>query len=175
MVNDNWTNGIWNEFFHTLNPTEAEKQAMKKTEAFPFGKVTTHTPADAYQRVADYAGASLRRDAVDKRYISELLSGTATYTGSLSTTPKLGIIDKVSDTDGYPVLKSLPAWPDTDADGIPDVWEEAYGLNKNSANDAKTYTLDNLSRYTNLEVYFHNLVQHIVYNQNLGGTQQEKK
>ena len=175
IVNDNWTTGIWNEFFHTLNPTEAQKQAMKKTEAFPFGKVTTHSPADAYQRVAEYAGASLRRDAVDKRYINEMLTGTTTYKGSISTNPKPGLIDKVSDTNGYPELKSLPAWPDTDGDGIPDIWEDAYGLNKNSAADAKTFTLDNMSRYSNLEVYLHNLVQHIVYNQNLGGTPQEKK
>lgn len=175
VMKDNWTLGIWNEFFHTLNPTEAEKQAMKMSEPFPFEKVTTHSPEDAYRRVADYGGASLRRDAVDKRIIHELLTGTAKYTGSISSNPKPGIIDKVSDTDGYPELKSLPAWPDTDGDGIPDIWEDAYGLNKNNANDAKAYNLDNLSRYSNLEVYFHNLVQHIVYHQNLGGIQQEKK
>ncbi|MBD1433452.1 hypothetical protein H8B06_11485 [Sphingobacterium sp. DN00404] len=175
VVNDNWTNGIWNEFFHTLNPTEQEKQAMKMDQPFPFEKVTTHAPEDAYRRVADYAGASLRRDAVDKRIVNELLTGTTTYIGSISTSPKPGIIDKVSDTDGYPVLKSLAAWPDTDGDGIPDIWEEAYGLDKGNAQDAKGFDVDPMGRYSNLEVYFHNLVQHIVYYQNLGGIQQEKK
>ncbi|MBB4034234.1 hypothetical protein GGR21_000119 [Dysgonomonas hofstadii] len=175
VVNDNWTTGIWNEFFHSVSVTEEEKQAMKMNEPFPFDRVTTHTPEDAYLRVVEYVGASLRRDAVDKRIIDELKAGTATYTGSISTSPKPGIIDKVSDTEGYPVLKSLPALADTDGDGIPDIWEDAYGLDKNNASDANTYSLDNLGRYSNLEIYFHNLVQHIVYHQNLGGTPLEKK
>jgi hypothetical protein len=174
IVGDNWTIGIWNEFYSTLNPTEEEKQAMKKTEAFPFGKVTTHTPADAYQKVALYAGASLRRDAVDKRLVNELLAGTTTYTGSIDAT-KPGIIDKVSDTDGYPELKSLPADVDTDKDGIPDIWEQAYGLNKDNASDALSFELDNTGRYSNLEVYFHNLVQHIVFYQNEGGVAMSKE
>lgn len=173
--NDNWNNGIWNEFFHTLNPTDAEKAAMVVNDPFPFDMTTTHTAEDAYLRVADYAGASLRRDAIDKRIINELQTGTATYRGSISTNPKPGIIDKVSDTEGYPQLKSLPAYADTDNDGIPDVWEDAYGLDKDNPNDAAQYTLDNQGRYSNLEVYFHNLVQHIVYYQNLGGVLKDKK
>jgi len=174
-VNDNWTNGIWNEFFHTLSPTDAEKQAMKMNIAFPFEKTTTHTSEDAYLRVSEYVGASLRRDAVDKRIINELLTGTATYSGSISTNPKPGIIDRVADTDGYPTLKSLAALADTDGDGIPDIWEDAYGLDKSNPNDATVYTVDTQGRYSNLEVYFHNLVQHIVYYQNQGGTSVEKK
>ncbi|GAB6009766.1 BACON domain-containing protein [Dysgonomonas reticulitermitis] len=173
--NDNWTYGIWNEFFHTLNPTEAEKQAMKMNEPFPFDKTTTHSAEDAYFRVSEYAGASLRRDAVDKRIINELLTATTTYRGSISSNPKPGIIDKVTDTNGYPVLKSLPAPTDTDRDGIPDIWEDAYGLDKNNASDANSYNLDNLGRYSNLEIYFHNLIQHIVYYQNQNGVLKEKK
>ena len=29
---------------------------------------------------------------------------------------------------GYIKVKSLNPWPDTDGDGIPDIWEEASGL-----------------------------------------------
>ena len=43
-------------------------------------------------------------------------------------TKQPGIIDTVSDTEGYIDVKSLKPWPDTDGDGIPDIWEEAYGL-----------------------------------------------
>ncbi len=80
-------------------------------EPFPFDRVTTHTPEDAYLRVVEYVGASLRRDAVDKRIIDELKAGTATYTGSISTSPKPGIIDKVSDTEGIRYLNHYRLWP----------------------------------------------------------------
>ncbi len=36
-----------------------------------------------------------------------------------------GIIDTVSDTEGYIKVKSLNPWPDTDGDGIPDIWERS--------------------------------------------------
>lgn len=57
---------------------------------------------------------------------------------------------------------------DSDGDGIPDIWEDAYGLDKENPDDAAAYTLD--TRYSNLEVYLHNLVQHLVYAQIQGGT-----
>ena len=88
-----------------------------------------------------------------------------------------GIIDTVSDTEGYIKVKSLNPWPDTDGDGIPDIWEEAYGLNPNDPSDAQkiSSSVDPNGRYPNIEVYFHNLVQHIIYYQNQGGIVMEKK
>ena len=66
---------------------------------------------------------------------------------------------------------------DTDGDGIPDIWEEAYGLNPNDPSDAQkiSSSVDPNGRYPNIEVYFHNLVQHIIYYQNQGGIVMEKK
>lgn len=172
-ANDNWKFGIWDQ----MTASQEEKDAMKMNEPHPYSKVTTHSAEDAYDRVAKYAGASLRRDAVDERVINEMLTGTYTYAGSVSGDP--GIVDNISDVGGaqgaYPQLKSLPALLDSDEDGIPDIWEDAYGLNKYDKTDALGYDIDNMGRYTNLEVYFHNLVQHIVYEQNLGGVQSEKK
>ena len=114
----------------------------------------------------EYAGASLRRDVIDQRIVREVKNGTYTYIGSKpeedGKAKQPGIIDTVSDTEGYIKVKSLNPWPDTDGDGIPDIWEEAYGLNPNG-------------RYPNIEVYFHNLVQHIIYYQNQGGIVMEKK
>ena len=172
---DNWTYGIWDQFYHTVNASHEEKLAMVAHEPFPFEKTTTHTAEEAYERVAGYVGASLRRDAIDKRLINEMLTGTATHRGSISSSPQPGIIDRVADTEGYPVLKSLPALTDTDGDGIPDIWEEAYGLDKNNPDDAKGYNIDPLGRYSNLEVYFHNLVQHIIYYRNENGVLMEKQ
>lgn len=46
---------------------------------------------------------------------------------------------------------------DTDADGVPDVWERRYGLNADDASDASTYTLD--KNYTNIEIYLNGLLE----------------
>lgn len=79
---------------------------------------------------------------------------------------KTGIIDKVSDVNGYTEANfgtaSRPADFDTDKDGIPDAWETANGLDPNDATDALTYSLDSKEYYTNLEVYANSLVEDIM-------------
>ncbi len=174
---DNWTNGVWSQFWRDLNPTQEEMRAMKMATPQPFSKVTNHSAEQAYEKVLAYAGASLRRDAIDQRIVNEVRTKTSTYTGSKDATPRPGIIDTVGDTEGYPVVKSLKPWPDTDGDGIPDIWEIAYGLDPNDPSDAAkiSTSVDANGRYSNLEVYFHNLVQHIVYHQNQGGQAIEQK
>jgi len=137
-------------------------------EAAPTGEVTTHAAATAFQKVLSFAGASLYRDEVDERYATEARNGTATYTGSV--TKKKGLIDKVSDCNGYTEANfptgNRDASFDTDKDGMPDAWETANGLNPNSATDGKTYTLDPQKYYTNLEVYANSLVQDIMLSGN---------
>ena len=62
---------------------------------------------------------------------------------------------------------------DSDSDGMPDWFEEQFGLNKNDKpekNDASLITLDKNNRYTNLEMYLHYLVKDIVAAQNAGGS-----
>lgn len=134
----------------------------------PAGEVTTHTAVKAYEKIMDYCGASLYRDEVDARYMTELKNGTATYSGSVTKKP--GRIDLVSDCNGYTEANfptgSREAGFDTDKDGIPDAWETANGLNPNDASDAKTYTLDAKGFYTNLEVYANSLVQDIMIAEN---------
>ncbi|MBP5764997.1 MAG: pectate lyase, partial [Bacteroidales bacterium] len=61
--------------------------------------------------------------------------------------------------------ETRPSGFDSDNDGMPDEWEEANGLNKNS-NDAAKYTLDARGWYTNLECYLNWLVQSIVQARN---------
>jgi hypothetical protein len=133
----------------------------------PTGEVTTHTAAKAFSKVLDYAGASLDRDNVDDRYMTEAKNGTATYKGTV--TGKAGRIDLVSDVNGYTEENfgtgSREAGFDTDNDGMPDAWETANGLNPSDATDALTSTLDPVHYYTNLEVYANSLVQDIM----LGG------
>ena len=137
---------------------------IKMDQPAPIGTVTTHTAAKAFNKVLASAGASLDRDEVDTRYMTEAQNGTATYTGSV--TKKKGRIDKVSDVNGYTEANfgtgSRPSGYDTDRDGMPDAWETANGLNPNDASDGATYTLDTKRYYSNLEVYLNSIVQDIM-------------
>lgn len=141
---------------------------IKMDEPAPTGQVTTHSAAEAYEKVLAYVGASLYRDEIDARYMEEAKTGTATYKGSITNSP--GIIDKVSDVKGYTEANfgtdTRPADFDTDKDGIPDEWEKANGLNPNDASDAITYSLDEKSYYTNIEVYANSLVENIMKAEN---------
>lgn len=141
---------------------------IKMDEPAPTGQVTTHSAAEAYEKVLAYVGASLFRDEIDARYMEEAKTGTATYKGSITNSP--GIIDKVSDVKGYTEdnfgTGTRPADFDTDKDGIPDEWEKANGLNPNNASDALTYSLDEKGYYTNIEVYANSLVENIMKAEN---------
>lgn len=141
---------------------------IKMDQPAPTGQVTTHSAAEAYEKVLAYVGASLYRDEIDARYMEEAKTGTATYKGSITNSP--GIIDKVSDVKGYTETNfgtgSRPAGFDTDKDGIPDEWEKTNGLNPNDASDALTYSLDKKGYYTNIEVYANSLVENIMKSEN---------
>jgi hypothetical protein len=56
-------------------------------------------------------------------------------------------------------LQSMPSSKDSDADGMPDVWEIENGLNPNDSSDAGRTKLDKI--YTNIEVYINSLVHEI--------------
>lgn len=141
---------------------------------------TTHTAANAYNQILLYGGASLYRDAVDERFMTDATNGTTSYQmtettdgeGNAVTEFTKGIVDKINDPaaaavagqPSFPMLAVVerPANWDTDGDGIPDAWEDANGLNKNSAADGNLYTLDSeRTWYTNLEVYLNSIVEDI--------------
>lgn len=135
---------------------------------------TTHSACVAYDRVLSFVGASLYRDEVDLRHVSEVRAGTATFSGTVGP----GIVDRVNDPDGN-LDPSLPSFPkltpaarpadyDTDRDGMPDAWETLNGLNPADPTDANTYTLDPRGFYTNVEVYINSIVEPIVRRQNEG-------
>ena len=146
----------------TINGVSCVK--IKMDAPAPTGVFTTHTADEAFSKVLANAGASLFRDEIDARYMEEAKTGTAQYKGSITQSP--GIIDKVSDVNGYTEstfgTASRPADFDTDKDGIPDAWELANGLNPNDDSDALTYSLDGKGYYTNLEVYANSLVEDIM-------------
>ena len=133
---------------------------------------TTHSASDAFARICGSAGASLRRDAVDQRACGDAQSGKATYTNG-GNGSKNGIIDTQSAVGGWPAYSAdataLAKTADADKDGMPDWFEEQFGLDKADAADSNAKTLDHMKRYTNLEMYLHYLVRDIVQAQNAGG------
>ena len=135
-------------------------------------KIMEHSAEDAFQAVLSYAGASLKRDAVDTRVVRETREGTFTYTGSNGSTN--GFIDTQSDVGGWPSYTATEAETarvkDTDGDGMPDWFEDEFGLDKASAADGNAKTLDKYGRYTNLEMYLHYLVKDTVTAQIQGTT-----
>ncbi|WP_258105301.1 T9SS type A sorting domain-containing protein [Marinoscillum sp. MHG1-6] len=152
VTNDNWA-GI------DPNPGTKSKEELKSDTEFDEGQISTHTAADAFSRVLDYAGASLSRDSHDTRITNEVLNGTYTYLGSTTGATKPGLIDTQSDVGGWPTYNSSTVPTDSDNDGMPDDWEDANGLDKNSASDNNDYDLSGF--YTNIEVYINSLVTNI--------------
>ena len=131
---------------------------------------STHSAEDAFEAVCSYAGASLRRDKVDERAAADARSGHATYPdGGKGSTG--GIIDIPSAAGGWPeynaTSEETAKTVDTDGDGMPDWFEEQFGLDKTVADGNKTY-LDRQGRYTNLEMYLHYLVRDIVASRTSG-------
>lgn len=133
--------------------------------------LNTHDATTAFNKVCAFAGASFHRDVVDTRVANETLHGTfgtyGKYSGNQTGQEgsKNGLIDTQNDVGGWPVLSTYGKLADTDGDGIPDEFEDANGLNKNSAGDAVAKTLDPKGYYTNIEVYANQLVEEQVKTQ----------
>ncbi len=175
MNADNFTYGVANQIDKSGNDgTYPGDDQIKLSEPMTYQWVTTHSAKDAYEKVLAYAGASLHRDAIDEVMVSDTRNGVATYTGT-NCTP--GIINNQDDNKPEGAVDDWSAWPelatdtsiditDTDGDGIPDVWEDANGLDKNNAEDGATVCADG---YTNLEHYLNGLVAEIMEKGNEGG------
>lgn len=164
-TNDNWTYGVYNQFHSSYGTvSQADKDAMKLSAPLAVdNNVTTHTATVAYQRVLDFAGASLKRDAVDIRIIGNVKDKTFTAHGSSGqANSRNGVIDNANDVGGWPVLQTSPPLPDTDGDGMPDSWESSKGLNP-AVPDANGNNLS--TGYTNIEVYVNSLVDKITTDQ----------
>ena len=117
-------------------------------------KTPTLTAQDAYNKIVSEVGASYpRRDQVDNLMISDLMSKgtTATYVYvQTDLTTQFGFIN-----GGAGHVYGAPALLDTDNDGMPDAWEDANGLNKNTA-DALAVSTSH-APYLNIEVYINGL------------------
>ncbi|BCM92574.1 hypothetical protein IAD21_04456 [Abditibacteriota bacterium] len=108
--------------------------------------VTVQSPETTFETVAQSAGVSLHRDAVETTLIAQLRS--------LGTEGK--IIRSEAEMGGQPEVTpvSHPADFDTDADGISDAWERQHGLNPNDIKDGPQLAP---SGYSHLEEYLNSL------------------
>ena len=153
VISDNWTGGVDYDSGIT-------KALAQRTTPFEVLAIPEHTAEQAYAKVLEYVGASLKRDAIDTRITGEVKDGTATFNGSVSGLR--GIIDKQGDVGGWPTLVQATPLLDTDGDGMPDAWEIANKLDHTKAN---ANARDLSTGYDNIEVYMNNLVKDITENQ----------
>lgn len=173
--NDNWTYGIINQIDASGCDgtfTAETKDSIKLVEPMDFVATTTHSADDAYDRVLDYAGASLSRDSFDELMVSDARNGAASYTGKglskgfVNSQDDNRPADAAADWSAWPTLNSAAAPVDTDGDGMPDEWEKSNGLDPSDPSDGKTIGTDG---YSNLENYLNSLVADITEKQNEGG------
>ena len=176
VTNDNWTYGIYNQIDNSSVDntfTDATKDTIRLEKPILYEQVTTHSAAQAFTQVLDYAGASLHRDALDEVMVSDARYGTTTYTGNgckkgiINSQDDLKPANASSDWSPWPSLNNTTAPLDFDKDGIPDEWEDVNSLNKNDINDGKIIASNG---YTHLENYLNSLVADITIKQNEGGT-----
>lgn len=163
---DNWQFGV-------QDVSQSVKDNIRVNQPFAFQMDSTHEARVAFEHVLANSGTVLpQRDAIDRRLVYETCTGTATYGGQYSTSPK-GIIDTQSEVGGWPTLNSSTPPVDSDHDGMPDAWEQTRGLNPNDASDRNGD--DDSDGYTNLEEYLNQLVadwQYVVRPLDLAATVQ---
>ena len=190
VTNNNWEKGVFAQMTRnncaTTGLWEQHTQIKSGSPIAPSGNVRTHTADEAYERVIAYVGACNYRDKIDELIINEVKDKKATCTGDASkwsnlsgySQNKKGYINDPADvakalgrSNPYDVLKSAGNVnaKDTDGDGIPDEWEEEYGLNPKKSADGKEKTVDKNGKYTNLEMYLNSLVQDIMTKGAAGG------
>lgn len=100
--------------------------------------VVHETAERARERVLAEAGATLpKRDAIDARIVSEVRDAGGR------------VINAPSEVGGLPTYAAAEPPPDADADGLPDAWETAHGLNPDDPADAAADR--DGDGYTNLE------------------------
>ncbi len=177
VTKDNWNYGMYNQIDTSSSATDGTwndqvKKDIRLAEPIDFVYTTTHTAEEAYEKVLDYAGASLSRDSHDALMVSDVRDGVATYTGKGNSKGFINSQDDNKPSDApsgwsaWPTLNSTEAPLDTDGDGMPDEWEIANGLNPNDAADRNITTEEG---FTMLEVYMASIVEEITNAQNEGG------
>ena len=152
------------EGLHIVESEYATKDDYIADREFVVRPTTTHTAEIAYEKVLRYGGCCLRRDAIDERGANDVRTGGYSYVsgnkGSNGSTG--GLIDAPEDVGGYVEYTATELEMrnklDSDGDGIPDNWEDMYGLDSADPSDALT---THKSGYSWFEYYLSTLVNSI--------------
>jgi hypothetical protein len=120
----------------------SDRPGYRQDTPIPVARVQTESARDSLEKVLRDAGASHRRDGVDRRVVADFRAG------------KGHIIDAQSEVGGWPFLSYEKALKDSDGDGMPDTWERHHGLNPDIADDGRI----NANGVTHLEDYLNGIV-----------------
>lgn len=123
-------------------------------EQFKTVSLPSKSASQAYMDALEIAGASFKRDTLDARIIQDIYNGTGRIIDVQGGYPH-GTGYEISKS-AWPLLKSGTSFPDTDKDGMPDVWELLQKLNPKEPADAVQFQIN--SRYTNLEIYLNSIL-----------------
>lgn len=139
----------WSSRFGSSYPYAGDLEDWRVARPYDLGPNTprTHSARQAYELLLSHAGASLKRDAVDERFIRDVRNRTGK------------LLDSQDEVGGWPPLKSTPYPEDRDRDGMPDAWEMTQGLDPEDPADGNG-DLDN-DGYTNLEAYLNSLLSEV--------------
>lgn len=163
---DNWAGGVQ---VGDRGGVGDRMDEIRMKEPFPMAPVKITPAKEAYGYVLEHAGATLpERDPVDERITKTVRTGKIYYEEDAKPGPggefitrrlpedsyKKGIITDISQVGGYPEYSGTP-YKDSDMDGMPDEWENRYGLNPEDASDAKGDI--NGDGYTNIEKYINGI------------------
>lgn len=132
-------------------PDPAAPPAFSAASPLPFPPLTYSPGGEALVDALRADVGAFPRDPMDRRLLAPL--ATRTFDPA---DPSTNPADDALSLD-FTVAPAPP--PDADADGIPDGWETANGLDPTGAADASLTTLSvsklGVDGYTNLEVYLH--------------------
>lgn len=144
----------------TFRKFDSQDVLLGPTHGKPFNFFSTVAeqvlPAEeAYARVVRSAGASLWRDAIDRRIIDALVHRSGSLIDSQEVYRETnGMLIGIDDLPS----QRRPEGFDTDGDGMPDEFETQHGLDPRQATDRNGTKLSDAG-YTNLEVYLNGLVE----------------
>ena len=134
---------------HNLSKDKPDENIKDMDSAYIFPPINTQSVHQAYNIVLTNVGANFpKRDSVDNRVINFIRSGKAPNS----------FVNNPNDVGGYSRLRGTKAPMDSDHDGMPDSWENSYGLNSHDPTDRNGRELSRIG-YTNLEIYLNSLLK----------------
>ncbi len=149
-ASNNWYDGNRNGILDGAELPFANYGTMDlKAAPYPYPITTAYSPLTALKLAISDVGPSFRRDSVDERMITELISwGTLGGTITSELLPPM---------NGPGVIRNGTPYTDSDNDGMPDYWENGTGSNPAVANNNDPSPSG--SGYTRLEDYLNWLAE----------------